>query len=93
MWNEWCALLRWTSALEDRAGRARDVRWGPRTLDIDLLLCDDMTIDGPQLTIPHPRMAERAFVLEPLAEIAPDWVVPRRMCTVEQLLEDLPVRR
>lgn len=56
--------------------RAREQRWGPRTLDLDLLLYGSSSIDEPGLTVPHPRMHERRFVLEPLAEIAPDWIVP-----------------
>jgi 2-amino-4-hydroxy-6-hydroxymethyldihydropteridine diphosphokinase len=52
--------------------RARERRWGPRPLDIDLLAYDGMTLDGPDLILPHPRLFERAFVLVPLAEIAPD---------------------
>ena len=51
--------------------RERTIRWGPRTLDVDILLFDDLTLDLPALTIPHPRMGERAFVLGPLAEIDP----------------------
>jgi 2-amino-4-hydroxy-6-hydroxymethyldihydropteridine diphosphokinase len=52
--------------------RAKEQRWGPRPLDIDLITYDDMTLDDPDLTLPHPRLFERAFVLVPLAEIAPD---------------------
>jgi 2-amino-4-hydroxy-6-hydroxymethyldihydropteridine diphosphokinase len=52
--------------------RAKEKRWGPRPLDIDLITYDDMTLDDPDLTLPHPRLFERAFVLVPLAEIAPD---------------------
>jgi 2-amino-4-hydroxy-6-hydroxymethyldihydropteridine diphosphokinase len=55
--------------------RAFERRWGPRTLDLDLLAYDDVTLDTPELTLPHPRMFERAFVLVPLAEIAPDHVI------------------
>lgn len=58
--------------LESRAGRVRAERWGPRRLDIDLLTYGDLRLDDARLTLPHPRMAERAFVLVPLAEIAPD---------------------
>jgi 2-amino-4-hydroxy-6-hydroxymethyldihydropteridine diphosphokinase len=66
-------LLEALQALENRHGRVRtDVRWGPRTLDLDLLLYGDAVIDTPGLQVPHPRMAERAFMLVPLAEIAPD---------------------
>jgi 2-amino-4-hydroxy-6-hydroxymethyldihydropteridine diphosphokinase len=55
--------------------RAREQRWGPRTIDIDLLAYGDVTIDGPQLVLPHPRWLERAFVLVPLAEIVPDRAI------------------
>jgi len=58
-------------AAEAHLKRVRDVRWGPRTLDVDILLIDDLEIDLPQLTVPHPRMKERAFVLGPLAEMDP----------------------
>jgi 2-amino-4-hydroxy-6-hydroxymethyldihydropteridine diphosphokinase len=54
--------------------RAHEQRWGPRTVDIDLIVYDDLTFDEPDLTLPHPRLFERAFVLVPLAEIAPDLV-------------------
>jgi 2-amino-4-hydroxy-6-hydroxymethyldihydropteridine diphosphokinase len=55
--------------------RAFEQRWGPRTLDLDLLAYGDVTLDTPELTLPHPRMFERAFVLVPLAEIAPDRII------------------
>ena len=55
--------------------RAKDRRWGPRTADIDILAYDDVTLDEPSLTLPHPRLFERAFVLVPLAEIAPDKMI------------------
>lgn len=58
--------------------RARETRWGPRTLDLDLIAYDDMQIDTPDLTLPHPRLFERAFVLVPLAEIAPDRQIAGR---------------
>lgn len=57
--------------IESAAGRVRDVRWGPRTLDVDILWIDGVTVDTPDLVIPHPRMWERRFVLEPLAELDP----------------------
>lgn len=60
--------------IESAAGRVRDVRWGPRTLDLDILWIDGVRIDDADLQIPHPRMWERRFVLEPLAELAPDLV-------------------
>ena len=66
-------LLRLGHSLEAEHGRDRasEVRWGPRTLDVDLLLYGDLTIDEPGLVVPHPRLAERAFVLVPLAEVMP----------------------
>lgn len=69
-------LLRQLQAIELRSGRQRLERWGPRTLDLDLLLYGDLELATPELTLPHPRMAERAFVLVPLAEVVPEglWV-------------------
>ena len=58
-----------------RRDRATGRRWGPRPVDIDILAYDDLVLDGPDLSLPHPRMKDRAFVLVPLAEIAPDWRV------------------
>ena len=66
------ALLGVCHRIESAAGRVRDVRWGPRTLDVDILWIDGVEVDEPDLQIPHPRMWERRFVLEPLAQIAPD---------------------
>jgi 2-amino-4-hydroxy-6-hydroxymethyldihydropteridine diphosphokinase len=63
-------------AAERRLGRERGKRWGPRTIDLDLLLYGDEVIDETGLTIPHPRLHERRFVLEPLADLAPELVVP-----------------
>ena len=60
--------------LETAADRVRHERWGPRTLDIDILLVDGVTMDDPDLEIPHPRMRERRFVLEPLRDLAPELV-------------------
>lgn len=70
------ALLSTMLAIEQEFGRERRERWGARTLDLDLLLFDDLILDSPTLQIPHPRMVERAFVLVPLAEIAADWTEP-----------------
>jgi 2-amino-4-hydroxy-6-hydroxymethyldihydropteridine diphosphokinase len=83
------ALLHLLLAIEDRNGRIRRVRWGERTLDLDLLLFDERFVETPELTIPHPRMAVRRFVLEPLAEIAPGAVHPVTGLTVAEMLEDL----
>lgn len=68
------ALLAMCRRIEAGAGRERKVRWGPRTLDLDVLLYEGVRIESDELTVPHPRMAERRFVLAPLAEIAPDQV-------------------
>lgn len=70
------ALLDVTQRIEREHGRTRDARWGPRTLDIDILLYDDVSMDTERLTLPHPEMTRRRFVLEPLAEIAPEAVLP-----------------
>ena len=67
-------LLERCHELEEAAGRARTVRWGPRTLDADVLWVEGCTVDEPDLTVPHPRLWERRFVLQPLSELAPDLV-------------------
>jgi 2-amino-4-hydroxy-6-hydroxymethyldihydropteridine diphosphokinase len=72
------ALLRELQAIELAHGRERPYRNAPRTLDLDLLLYGDEIIETPELTVPHPRMLDRAFVLAPLLEIAPDVAVPGR---------------
>jgi 2-amino-4-hydroxy-6-hydroxymethyldihydropteridine diphosphokinase len=69
-------LLQIAHDLESRADRVRSVRFGPRTLDVDVLLYGEEVSDDPVLTLPHPRMYERAFVLAPLAEVAPDLAPP-----------------
>lgn len=71
-------LLAVLRAMELAQGRVRAVRWGPRTLDLDLLLYDQLVIDEPRLTLPHPRLHQRAFVLYPLYDIAPDLAIPGR---------------
>ena len=73
------ALLDVLLAVEQALGRDRTgERWGPRAIDLDLLLYDEVELDEPGLTVPHPRLHERRFALEPLAELAPDAVVPGR---------------
>jgi 2-amino-4-hydroxy-6-hydroxymethyldihydropteridine diphosphokinase len=72
-------LLVRCQALEKAAHRVRTVRFGPRTLDADVLLVGDLTVDEPDLVVPHPRMGERRFVLQPLSDLAPDLVGPERL--------------
>jgi len=72
------ALLDGLLEIEQRFGRVRAEKNGPRTLDLDLLLYNDQFVDLPRLTLPHPRLHLRAFVLQPMAEIAPDLVIPGR---------------
>jgi 2-amino-4-hydroxy-6-hydroxymethyldihydropteridine diphosphokinase len=67
-------LLAIAQHIEQRAVRVRTVRWGPRTLDVDVLLVGDERVDEPDLQVPHPRLAERGFVLAPLRDVAPDRV-------------------
>jgi 2-amino-4-hydroxy-6-hydroxymethyldihydropteridine diphosphokinase len=83
------ALLTLALEIERRLGRTRDpgTKWGPRTLDLDLLIYGDSVIDEPGLTLPHPRLHERLFVLEPLATLVPEVVVPTLGQTVSALLD------
>ncbi|MBW4498975.1 MAG: 2-amino-4-hydroxy-6-hydroxymethyldihydropteridine diphosphokinase [Scytonema hyalinum WJT4-NPBG1] len=80
-------LLTTLLQIENKFGRVRQQRWEPRTLDLDLLLYDGLILNTPNLQLPHPRMRERAFVLVPLAEIAPDWVEPISGCAIKQLVK------
>jgi len=70
------ALLKVTQAIEQQLGRVRTIRWGPRTIDIDILFYGEQIINTPDLIIPHPRLLERAFVVIPLLEIAPEIHYP-----------------
>ena len=80
-------LLQACLRTEHEQGRRRDVSKGPRTLDIDILLYDDLILQGPELQIPHPRIPLRRFVLKPLASLAPDKMHPILQDTFERLLE------
>lgn len=85
-------LLHLLLDIETQLGRVRREPWGPRTLDLDLVLYGNVVREGPALTLPHPRMHERRFVLDPLVEIAPDAVHPRLGLTVRQLHDRLTGR-
>jgi 2-amino-4-hydroxy-6-hydroxymethyldihydropteridine diphosphokinase len=78
-------LLKITSSTELDMGRQREIRFGPRTIDIDILLMDRQVMDTAELTLPHPRMGERAFVLLPLADLAGDLVHPVTLQTVSDM--------
>jgi 2-amino-4-hydroxy-6-hydroxymethyldihydropteridine diphosphokinase len=79
-------LLHFTRQLEIDLGRKKTVRWGPRLIDIDILFYDDKISYSDELTIPHPQIAQRAFVLVPLADIAPDLVHPETGQTVREMV-------
>jgi 2-amino-4-hydroxy-6-hydroxymethyldihydropteridine diphosphokinase len=80
-------LLERCRELEAAAGRerTREERWGPRTLDLDLLMAASVVCRGPDLELPHPRLHERRFALEPAAEVTPDWLHPFLGRTIEEL--------
>lgn len=83
------ALLTQLHAIEDAHQRVRTIRWGPRTLDLDLLVYDNVQLDTPELTLPHPGIAPRNFVLYPLADVAPDLLIPG-LGHIQQLLAQCP---
>jgi dihydropteroate synthase/2-amino-4-hydroxy-6-hydroxymethyldihydropteridine diphosphokinase len=83
-------LLTACKAIEAAMGRQPGPRWGPRPIDLDVLFYDDLCLDDEALTLPHPRMAERAFVMTPLAEVAPEWRHPRLGRTAADLAAGLP---
>jgi 2-amino-4-hydroxy-6-hydroxymethyldihydropteridine diphosphokinase len=83
-------LLNHLQQIERSLGRERTLRYGPRTIDLDILFYDELILDLPGLTLPHPRMSERDFVLRPLADIAPNFVHPVLQRSVQELLAALP---
>jgi 2-amino-4-hydroxy-6-hydroxymethyldihydropteridine diphosphokinase len=83
-------LLQLCRQIEDEAGRLRDIPWGPRTLDIDVLIIDNLIMDAPLLTLPHPRLHQRHFVLLPLNDLAPQLNHPVLNETIGNLLQQLP---
>ena len=82
-------LLEQLQLIETKMGRTRDVVWGPRTVDLDILFWGSKILDSDDLKIPHPGACERRFVLEPLAEIAPDIIDPRSGRIISEILETL----
>ncbi|MFE4430567.1 2-amino-4-hydroxy-6-hydroxymethyldihydropteridine diphosphokinase [Peribacillus butanolivorans] len=82
-------LLRTCMQIEQELGRKREVRWGPRTLDLDILLYNHENIETEILSVPHPRMQERAFVLVPLMEVDPDIKLPQMYIPLSGLLEQI----
>lgn len=69
-------LLAMSKRIEQQLGRHDRGRWGPREIDIDVLACGELVVNTPQLVVPHPELLNRAFALQPLAELAPEWVYP-----------------
>jgi 2-amino-4-hydroxy-6-hydroxymethyldihydropteridine diphosphokinase len=87
------ALLQAIKQLETALGRQPSFRYGPRLIDIDIIFYGQQVSETPELTVPHPLLAEREFVLRPLADIAPDWLHPMREQTVTEILAQLPERK
>ena len=83
-------LLDFCRQIENAAGRTRDIRWGARTLDIDLLFYEQLVLDTPELKLPHPRLQQRHFVLQPLVELAADYRHPLLHCSIAEILNALP---
>ena len=82
-------LLFFLKETEKQLGRKEGLRWGPRAIDMDILLYDDLLFDSPPLSIPHIRLPERPFVLRPLCDIAPGWNSPRSGRTVAEMTRDM----
>lgn len=83
------SLLAYLKQLEVELGREQNIRWGPRLIDLDILFYDDLVLDTPPLVIPHPRLHERAFVLVPLMDVAPELIHPVFQRSASDLLADL----
>ena len=87
-------LLKTLQKIQTEVGRHEpNIRFGPREIDIDILSYDDLIIKDSHLEIPHPRISERLFVLEPLSEIAPDWICPKSKESVKVLLRKLKIEQ
>jgi 2-amino-4-hydroxy-6-hydroxymethyldihydropteridine diphosphokinase len=84
------ALLDALLNIEGEMGRVRNEKWGPRIIDLDILLYENRMIKNSRLEIPHPEMTQRRFVLAPLAELVPDFIHPLDRKTIQQLLSELP---
>ncbi len=82
------ALLAACLRIEEKLGRQRSVRWGPRSIDLDILLYNDLVLQSSELTIPHKELENRRFVLEPLAEVAAEVVAPNSNKTIRRLLQE-----
>jgi len=82
-------VMEMLTAVENTLHRERDQRWGPRTIDLDLLLYEDIVLEAESLSLPHPRMSTRRFVLEPCVEIAPDVKHPQTGCTLREMLDNI----
>ena len=83
-------LLRVIKKVEQKIGRTKTFRWGPREIDIDIIFYDDLVVELPGLKIPHPHFSERDFVLRPMSDLNPDFVDPRSKKSVKTLLDNLP---
>ena len=92
--TEWNAfkLLELCLKIELELGRKREIKWGPRTIDLDILLYNQENIESEKLIVPHPRMHERAFVIVPLLEIQPDMFIPGVEKSLQTSLDELPDR-
>ncbi len=86
------SLLDFCQEIERELGRKREIKWGPRTIDLDILLYNQESIENERLILPHPRIHERAFVLIPLTELNDHLYISYTNCTAAELLADIPVK-